>query len=354
MAKALHAIEYLAAPDDHAPQPVNVVFGDETFLKRHVLSNLKQRALGADDSDFSLTVFEGKQVELPDVLDELSTMAMFGGSSRLVLIEEADDFVTRYRPELEDYVASPCPTGKLILETKSWPATTRISKAVAAKGLPIDCAAPKSAQIPKWLTGWAKETHDVKLNASAAGMLVDLVGTELGLLDQEVGRLALSVGGDRKISTEMISQSVGSWRARTTWDMLDAALAADLKGALTQLDRLLLAGENPIAILGQIAASLRRFAAATRIVLASETARGRVSVRAALEQAGVRSFVLRKAEGQLRHLGRERGGQLYQWLVETDLALKGNSALPARMVIENLLVRLATPSPSRESTGRGG
>lgn len=350
MAKALHAFDYLAAPGDHCPQPVNVVFGDEGFLKRHVLANLKKQALGTSDADFSLTVFEGKQAELADVLDELSTMAMFGGSSRLVLIEEADEFVSRYRSELEDYVASPRPTGKLILETKSWPGNTRIAKAVAAKGLPIDCSAPKAAQIPKWLKGWAKRTHEVSLESSAAGMLVDLVGTELGLLDQEVSRLALSVGEDRKISAQMVSQNVGSWRARTTWDMLDAALIGDLKGALTQLDRLLLAGENPIAILGQIAATLRRFAAATRIVLAGEASRSRVSVRSALEQAGIRSFVLGKAEKQLRHLGRERGSQLYQWLIETDLDLKGNSALPPRMVIENLLIRLAAPSPPRATS----
>lgn len=351
MAKALHAIDYLNAPDDHQPCPVNVVFGDEAFLKRHVLLTLKKRALGTDDADFSLTVFEGKQAELADVLDELSTMAMFGGSTRLVLIEEADDFVSRYRPELENYVDSPRPTGKLILETKTWPATTRLYKAVAAKGLPIDCSPLKAAQIPKWLAAWAKKVHGVQLVSAAAGMLVDRVGPELGLLDQEVGRLALSVGEDRKISAEMVSQNVGSWRARTTWDMLDAALAGDLKGCLVQLDRLLLAGENPIAILGQIAATLRRFAAATRLVLAGESSRSRISVRQALEQAGVRSFVLKKAEAQLRHLGRDRGRQLYEWLVETDLALKGNSTLPPRVVIENLLVRLAVPT--RVAANRG-
>ncbi len=344
MAKALHAVDYLDAPEQHPPRPVNVVFGEESFLKRHALSNLKRQALGTSDADFSLTVFEGKQAALADVLDELSTIAMFGGSARLVLVEEADDFVTRYRSELEDYVQSPRPTGKLILETKSWPATTRLYKAVAAKGLPIECSALKAAETPKWLVGWAKKTHGVQLASAAAGMLVDFVGTELGLLDQEVSRLALSVGQDRKISAQMVSQNVGSWRARTTWDMLDAALAGDMKGSLTQLDRLLLAGEAPIAILGQIAASLRRYAAATRIILAGEHCRQRVSVGDALQQAGVRSFVLKKAEGQLRHLGRERGSQLYQWLVETDLALKGNSALAPRLVIENLLIRLSAPT----------
>lgn len=344
MAKVLHAVDYLDAPEQHTPCPVNVVFGEESFLKRHVLSNLKKQALGTADADFSLTVFDGKQAELADVLDELSTMAMFGGSSRLVLIEDADDFVTRYRPELEDYVDSPRPTGKLILETKTWPATTRLYKAIAAKGLPIDCSALKAAGIPTWLIAWAKKTHGVHLLSNAAGMLVDFVGPELGLLDQEVSRLALSVGADQKISAQMVSQKVGSWRARTTWDMLDAALAGDMKGALTQLDRLLLAGEFPVAILGQIAASLRRFAAATRIILAAEYSRRRVNVQDALQQAGVRPFVLKKAETQLRHLGRERGAQLYRWLIETDLALKGNSVLPPRLVIENLLIRLSAPT----------
>lgn len=349
MAKALHAIDYLAAPGDHAPRPVNVVFGDESFLKRQVLASLKKHALGSDDADFSLTAFEGRQAELREVLDELSTMAMFGGSSRLVLIEDADDFVSRYRPELEDYVESPRPTGKLILEARSWPATTRLYKAVAAKGLTIDCSAPKPRQIPKWIAGWAKKAHGVAVESAAAAMLVDLVGTELGLLDQEIGRLALSVGEDKKVSAKTVRENVGSWRARTAWDMLDAALAGDVKTAMTQLDRLVLAGENEVAILGQIAATLRRYAAATRLVLAAEANRRRISVRAALEQAGVRSFVLNKSEAQLRHLGRERGAQLYQWLVETDLALKGNSALPPRMVIENLLIRLAVPAPRRAS-----
>jgi len=352
MAKALHAVAYLATPDDHPPAPVNVVFGDDAFLKRQTITRLKARALGTDDADFSFTTFEGRRAELGDVLDELSTMAMFGPASRLVMIDEADEFVSRYRSELEDYVGAPRPTGRLLLEVKTWPANTRLYKAVAASGLHIDCSAPKTAQVPKWLAAWAKQTHQVGLESAAASLLVDLVGPELGLLDQEVARLALSVGENGKITQQLVSQQVGSWRARTTWDMLDAALAGDLKDALTQLDRLLLAGENPIAVLSQISATLRRFAAATRLVLAGEAQRSRLSVRAALEQAGIRSFVLKKAEGQLRHLGRQRGSQLYRWLIDTDLALKGNSALPPRMLIERLLIRLAAPPAQRPTPSR--
>ncbi len=61
--------------------------------------------------------------------------------------------------------------------------------------------------------------------------------------------------------------------------MLDAALAGDTRQAMLQLDRLLLAGEAPIALLAQIGASLRRLAAAARIVVQSEHARRRINLR---------------------------------------------------------------------------
>ncbi len=64
-------------------------------------------------------------------------------------------------------------------------------------------------------------------------------------------------------------------------------------------------------------------------------------MRRSLEQAGIRSFVLGKAEKQLRHLGRDRAVKLYGWLSEADLDLKGSSALPPRLIIERLIVRLA-------------
>ena len=140
-------------------------------------------------------------------------------------------------------------------------------------------------------------------------MLVELIGPELGLLDQELAKLALMAGDEKKIAPELVGRAVGGWRAKTTWEMLDAALDGNVRDAMLQLDRLLAAGEQPVGLLGQISASLRRFAAATRLVLQAEAARRRPNLREALEQAGVRSFVLQKAERQLRQLGRQRGAR---------------------------------------------
>jgi DNA polymerase-3 subunit delta len=350
MAKSLHAVDYLAEPGKHPVKPVCVLFGDEEFLKRHALTAIRQAVLGGGDADLSYRVFEGGTALLRDVLDELATLAMFGGGRRLVLVEAADEFVTCHRRELEDYVSQPRTSGVLVLGVKTFAANTRLFKAVAAEGLAIDCGSPPPGRLGRWLSAWAKQTHNVGLTQALADTLVEQVGAELGLLDQELAKLALVVGPGGKITAEVLRQSVGSWRAKTTWVMLDAVLDGDVRDAMLQLDRLLLAGENPIAILGQISASLRRLAAATRIVLNGEAAGRRVSLRDALAQAGVKGFVLAKAEGQLRKLGRVRGGRLYEWLLETDLALKGDSALPPRLILERLIVRISAPE-SRQPAG---
>jgi DNA polymerase-3 subunit delta len=341
MAK-LHAFDYLAQPDKHPPRPVCVAYGDDLFLRRQVLLGIRRAVLGEDEGDFSLTAFEGASAELRDVVEELDTMAMFG-AQRLVVVEEADEFVSRYREALEGYVAKAGRGGILLLDVKTWPATTRLYKAIDAQGLAIDCSAPAAARLKRWLGDWAKQAHEVQLSLHAAEMLVELVEPELGLLDQELAKLAL-LAADKKITPELIQKYVGGWRAKTTWEMLDLALDGNVPEAMRQIDRLLASGEVPIGLLGQISSSLRRLAAATRLILRSEAAGRKVAVGSALQQAGVKPFVVQKAERQLRRLGRQRGSQLYRWLLETDLDLKGDSPMPPRLVLERLIVRLAAPA----------
>jgi DNA polymerase-3 subunit delta len=348
MAKAVPSIDFLAQAEPSPPQPIYALFGEEPFLLREVRNRLRTIVLGDGEGEFSFTAFDGSTVELKDVLDELSTMAMFGGGKRLVVVDEADAFVTRYRAELEDYVARPASGGVLVLSLRSFPSNTRLYKAVLSAGMAIECSAPPTARLAKWIADWGAQSHKLRISSSAAEMLLDIIGPELGLLDQELAKLALVAGGDRKITDEMVQQMVGGWRAKTTWVMLDAALAGDAAAALAQLDRLLSSGETPVGLLGQISASLRRLAAATRLILRGEATGRRIALRDALELAGVRSFVLQKTERELRRLGRNRGSQLYHWLLEADLDLKGDSSLSPRLILERLILRLAAAeAPSR-------
>jgi DNA polymerase III subunit delta len=352
--KPTDALDYLAHPAKHPPSGVCVLFGDESFLKRQVLAEIKQAVLSGQDAEFSTSVFDGREAQLRDVSDALATLALFGGGRHLVIVEEADNFVSANRGALEQYAAKPKSASVLVLDVGTWPSTTRLYKALAESGLQIECRFPPPARLEKWLSTWSKKQHRAQLDADAVEMLIENVEHELGLFDQELAKLASLAGPDGTITAAMVAEAVGGWRAKTAWEMLDAALDGKGPAALQQLDRLLLSGEVPIALLAQISATLRRLAAAARIVAQAEAARRGVSLRDALQQAGVKPFVLAKVEGQLRKLGRARALALYRWLLDADLALKGASSSPARsrLVLEELIVRLSAPPPPASRHGK--
>lgn len=340
---SLHALEYLADPSQLSVGGICALFGDEPFLKRLALIELRKAVVGQQDGEFSLSRYAGGAAEPREVFDELSTVAMFGGDRRMVVVDDADDFVSRNRATLEDYVARPSHAGTLVLVVDAWPSNTRLAKAVATKGVAIECKQPPAGEIPRWLVGWAKTRHAATLERDAADLLLQIVGPEMGLLDQELAKLAAAAGAQR-ISPDLVEQYVGGWRVKTTWDMLDAACEGKTREALSQLDSLLLSGESPIALLGQIGFTLRRFATAARLVRDAEREGKRTNLRQALEAAGVKPYpkMMDKAETQLRRLGRHRAAELFRWGLEADLALKGSNSSPprARILLEQLVTRL--------------
>jgi DNA polymerase III subunit delta len=353
MSNTIHAFDFLAKPPETVP-PVVVLFGTESFLIRLVLRSLRHTVVGDDDAPF--TTLEGAATEWRDVIDELSTMSLFGGDRRLVIVEAAGPFVTKERSRLESYVEKPRSSGVLILDVDSWASNTRLYKAVDKTGLQVDCRAPEKAagkrkvldeaRLCKWLIGWTKKEHNAKLETIAAEQLLEIIGPEFGLLDQELAKLALFAGQGGKIDVQMVRDVVGGWRTQTIWELLDAAADGDAGEALKQLDRLLQAGEHPVALFGQISWSLRRFAAATRIYQEAERMKRRIQLRDALIQAGIPHWNkkgLQRAESQLKQLGRGRAGSIYKWLLETDLALKGSHSSPhrARFALEQLFLRMA-------------
>jgi DNA polymerase-3 subunit delta len=358
MSHTVHAFDYLAAPQDHPPASVCVLFGDEPFLKQLSRRQLRRAILGEASDDSPTATFVGDEARWRDVVDELSTVSLFGGSGakRVAVVEDADKFVTNNRPELEQYVSKPSRAGVLVLEVDSWPGNTKLYKMVDKEGLQVDCRPPEIARgrnkvpdegrIKEWLVAWARWQHNLVLEARAAMLLIELTGAVFGMLDQDLAKLALFVKPGGKVTADMVQEIVGGWRAKTAWDMVDAACDGDADEALLQLDRLLQAGDHPIAIFGQMSWSLRRYNAAVRAYEAAERQGKRISLREALLAGGFNDWPkgsLDAVENRMKQLGRDRAGKLYRWLLDLDLALKGTHSRDqrARFALEHLFLKMA-------------
>jgi DNA polymerase-3 subunit delta len=161
----------------------------------------------------------------------------------------------------------------------------------------------------------------------------------MGLLDQELEKLAVAVGARPEIVPEDVERLVGRSRAANVFRILDAVGDGKPAEALAVLGELLEEGEDPLAILGPLTYGLRQLAAVGRQVAQGHTL-GR-----AMDEARVPNWPKKRQEieRQVRHLGRRRLDQLTDWLVEINLGLKGGSPLPPRLQLERLIVKLARP-----------
>ncbi len=216
------------------PLPVYVVHGEEDFLKRQVVAALRARALGDGDESFGMSVQPGDKAVWRDVHSELQTLP-FLSARRLVVIENAEPFVTAFRSHLEKYVAAPASSGVLVLVVKTWPSNTKLYKLLDGKAA-ISCKALTGAKLAEWCRQWASAQHKKQLLVAAAQLLVDLVGPDMGLLSQEIAKLAVYVGEAARISPEDVDRLVGNNRAENTFKIFDLIGKGDPAGALTLLD----------------------------------------------------------------------------------------------------------------------
>ena len=330
----MHAIEFLEAPQDHKTGPVVAVFGKERFLKLEVVRQVCALALGPDADELSVIRLAGEELELKTVVDSLLTVSMWS-PKQVVLVEDADDFVSQYRSPLEDYLERPAKKGVLILDLKSLPVTTRLAKKVAAVGLSIDCGELKGATLVNWIIKSCKSRHGKKIERAAAQAIVDLAGAELGLIDQELAKLAAYVGVAPSIDAAVVEKLVGGWRLETTWKMLDAVRDGNVDVALELLDKLLVSGEPAVKLMGGINFTCRPVARGT------ELSRQGQPLNAALAEAGVKPFNLQQTAAYLKRIGRPRAERILRHLITADVDLKRSTGLSDRVLLERLFLQLA-------------
>ncbi len=172
------------------------------------------------------------------MLDELFTLPFFS-RKRLIIVEDADTFVTKHRKDLEAYVQKPSASGILLLQVKQWTSTTNLAKLVEKLGLAIECTALRdkdTAKIVAWLIEYAQARCDAHLDKGAANLLVELVGLEVGILASEVEKLAVYAGSSKRIERGDVAKMVGAGRVETIWKALDAATTGQ-GGAALELHR---------------------------------------------------------------------------------------------------------------------
>src|SRR5882757_4839841 len=104
-------------------KPIYALVGADAFLQTQRLREIMAQ-LPADAQRIDV---DGERAELADVLDELRSFAMFGGS-KAVVVGGGDEFLKRFREQLEAYCDHPADSAVLVLRLNALPKNQRIYK----------------------------------------------------------------------------------------------------------------------------------------------------------------------------------------------------------------------------------
>jgi DNA polymerase-3 subunit delta len=213
------------------PKPVHALVGSDVFLQLEALRGLMALA----PKDVQRVDVDGDTAELAAVLDELRSFAMFS-SAKMVVMRNADTWITRFREPLEKYLAHASSSGTLVLRCDSLRKDTRVYKAVAALGGIHECSPPKD--LVKWIMDRGRRAHQLNIGTDAAGLLADFIGADLGRLDNELAKLALQTEG-KPVNAESISTTVAFQREQEMWDLTNELADGQVTAAVDRWRKLM-------------------------------------------------------------------------------------------------------------------
>ncbi|HZW09461.1 MAG TPA: DNA polymerase III subunit delta [Phycisphaerales bacterium] len=322
-------------PIGFSPDPawrIILLHGRDAFLRLDLTSQVR-RALAAAHGEVDTVSFDGQGAAVADVLDECRSFGLMQ-QHKLIVVDNADQLVKEAaRPLMERYAESPTDEATLLLRAERWN-PGNLDKRIGEVGAIVKCDGVSSAEAVAWIGANCKVRHQAVIDRAAAQLLVDRLGADLGRIDSELGKLAVSAGDT--ITADVVAEMVGLSRQEDPWSIQSVLVSGDATAIVRQL-RLVL--ENaprdahiPVVFaFSDLARKLHGMAVATQQRMNPQAAAGKLRLWGPARDALV-NLAPRLRPGRTRALLRA--------CVEADQGLKSGLGEPSR-VLERLGLRFA-------------
>jgi DNA polymerase-3 subunit delta len=288
-----------------------LLWGEEEFLLRLGAGELFREA-GVRPTEIDAGEWVGGETS------DLATPSLWG-EPRALLVTGCQGLSEAAAKEVRGYIGAPSPDALCVL---TWVTRGKnappLAKAVQAGGGLVRQVAIKRQDLPRWVGERAK-LKGMQLVPAAANALVGTVGEDPAVLEQSLEQLASAFPGRSLGPAEVRAQFQGLGEQRV-WDLCDQALTGHLPQALVVLRSLLEAREDPLLILGGIAARIRD-------LIRIRSLPDRLPPAEAARASGIRfDWQLRRYREQASRFSPEELAELHAQIVDADRALKGGSA----------------------------
>jgi len=321
----------------HGSAPVYLIQGEERLLVDDAVRAILEASVDDPTDPMSVCRYDlsEPQVGLASALDGCRSIGLFA-TRQAVLVRGAEAIVKR-KEELEllaTYVEAPDPSTTLILVATQFDRRKAVVKAIGRVGEELNYAAPKSHELPRWISQEARRLGHA-IDTPTARLVADLAGGKLGLLQLVVDQLSLYVGPGRPITRDDVEATLAPTREHGIFELVDAVGERRMVPAITHLHAMLAHKEPGLRILAMLT---RHFRQLWQVKEARSQGRDAQTIQKELH---LHPFVAKKLCAQSERFDAVGLRRTYDRLYRTNLQLK-SKGFDEALVMERLVMDLCT------------
>ena len=305
--------------------------GEEAYLKVQYKNKLL-KALNPDDDTMNFNHYEGRNIDVKELIDLCETMPFFA-DRRVVLLEDTGFFKNKcdeladYMKELPDYLC-------LVFVEDEVDKRSKMYKAVKSCGRIGEFARQDEKTLMQWAAGILKR-EGKNITQRDMKLLLTMTGIDMGNLRMELEKL-ITYTGDRNVVTRADIQEVCTTQTQNKiFDMVRAVTEKNQKRALDLYYDLLTLKEPPMRILFLLAKQFRQ------LLLVKEYTEEGVAQPEMASRLGVPSFVVRNIASCARSYRISELRQAVTDFVDAEEAVK-TGRLQDVLSVELLIVKYSS------------
>lgn len=224
-------------------------FGPNNYKLDEKISSLIKAVIPAGGEAFDLEKFSGKRCDIADLLNVLSTPPVLS-PLRVVVINDVDRMPSKRQTALCEFLPRIPEYSVLAMTAVKADRRSKLFKKLLAEKQKhsFQYGEFTDAEAMGLITRFAAD-RDKIIGSNIAEMIAGLYGTDPYRLENEVEKLALSVGDKKEIEKKDLAFMSGFTKTETAFDLIELTFGGRIKEALELCGRALASGISEMQIL---------------------------------------------------------------------------------------------------------
>ncbi|MGN0342856.1 MAG: DNA polymerase III subunit delta [Roseburia sp.] len=307
---------------------VYLLYGEEAYLKRQYRDKLK-KALIPEGDTMNYTAFEGKSVEVKQVIDLAETLPFFN-DHRMILVE-GTGFFKNSNEELAEYLGQIPESTCIVFVEEEVDKRSKTFKAAAKAGRAVEFVTPDEKTLMRWIMGRVQKENK-KVSQSVLAYFISVTGSDMENMDHELEKLFCYTLNRPEITMQDLEEICVGQTENKIFDMITAIALGNQKQALNLYYDLLTLKEAPMRILYLIAKQFQSL-----LLVKSMAAKGYPAATIA-KTDGTPSFVVQKKMGQAKRFTMDELKQAIESCAQAEEDVK-QGRLNDQIAVELLIVQ---------------